>query len=46
LIGTGSGALSTPMDQAEIDRLTEVLLSGFRKLKDLSAKPATGSHQP
>ena len=46
LIGTGSGALSTPMNQAEIDRLTEVLLSGFRKLKDLSAKPATGSHQP
>jgi glutamate-1-semialdehyde 2,1-aminomutase len=33
LIGTGSGTLSTPMNQPEIDRLAEVLLSGFRKIK-------------
>jgi glutamate-1-semialdehyde 2,1-aminomutase len=33
LMGTCSGILSTPMNQAEIDRLSEVLLSGFRKLK-------------
>jgi glutamate-1-semialdehyde 2,1-aminomutase len=35
LIGTCSGTLSTPMNQREIDRLTEVLLSGFRKIKAL-----------
>lgn len=33
LIGTCSGTLSTPMRQGEIDRLTDVLLSGFRKIK-------------
>ncbi len=33
LIGTGTGMLSTAMGQAEIDRLCEVALAGFRKLK-------------
>jgi len=33
LIGTCSGSLSTPMCQREIDRLTDVLMSGFRKIK-------------
>ncbi len=33
LINTCSGALSTPMGEQEIDTLSEVLLSGFRKLK-------------
>jgi glutamate-1-semialdehyde 2,1-aminomutase len=37
LIGTCSGALSTPMNQTEIDRLSEVLLSGFRKIKAMPA---------
>ncbi len=37
LIGTCSGTLSTPMNQPEIDRLTDVLLSGFRKIKAQSA---------
>jgi glutamate-1-semialdehyde 2,1-aminomutase len=34
LIGTGTGMLSTAMGQAEIDRLCEVSLAGFRHLKD------------
>jgi len=48
LIGTCSGTLSTPMNQPEIDRLSDVLLSGFRKIKamrtELSAvEQLTGS---
>ncbi|MEK7347629.1 MAG: aspartate aminotransferase family protein [Candidatus Eisenbacteria bacterium] len=35
LINTGSGALSTAMTGREIDVLSEVLLSGFRKLKEM-----------
>ena len=34
LINTGSGALSTAMTVAEIDQLSDVLLAGFRKLKE------------
>tara|TARA_R110002096_G_scaffold64920_3_gene158026 strand:- start:15739 stop:17091 length:1353 start_codon:yes stop_codon:yes gene_type:complete len=33
LIGTGTGMLSTAMRQAEIDRLCEVALAGFRHIK-------------
>jgi glutamate-1-semialdehyde 2,1-aminomutase len=40
LIGTCSGTLSTPMNQPEIDRLTGVLLSGFRKIKAMPAELA------
>ncbi len=40
LISTCSGTLSTPMNQPEIDRLTEVLLSGFRKIKAMPAELA------
>lgn len=36
LINTGSGALSTAMTGAEIDRLSEVLLSGFCKLREMA----------
>jgi glutamate-1-semialdehyde 2,1-aminomutase len=36
LIGTGTGMLSTPMGQAEIDRLCEVALEGFRHMKQVS----------
>jgi glutamate-1-semialdehyde 2,1-aminomutase len=35
LINTGSGALSTAMTEREIDLLTDVLLVGFRKLKEI-----------
>jgi len=35
MINTCSGVLSTPMTEKEIDRLAEVMLGGFRKLKDL-----------
>ena len=35
MINTCSGVLSTPMTGKEIDRLTEVMLSGFRKLKKM-----------
>lgn len=35
LINTGSGALSTAMTGREIDVLSEVLLAGFRKLKEM-----------
>ncbi len=38
LIGTCSGTLSTPMNQPEIDRLTDVLLSGFRKIKAMQTE--------
>jgi len=31
MIATGSGALSTPMTEKEIDRLAEAILGGFRK---------------
>jgi glutamate-1-semialdehyde 2,1-aminomutase len=34
LINTGSGALSTAMTVAEVDQLAEVLLAGFRRLKE------------
>lgn len=44
LIGTCSGTLSTPMHQREIDRLTCVLLSGFRRLKTMS-KPLAAVEQ-
>ena len=33
LIGTGTGMLSTAMGEAEIDRLCEVALAGFRQMK-------------
>jgi glutamate-1-semialdehyde 2,1-aminomutase len=32
LIETGAGLLSTPMVQADIDRLADIMLGGFRKL--------------
>jgi glutamate-1-semialdehyde 2,1-aminomutase len=35
LINTCSGTLSTPMTEKEIDRLAEVMLGGFRKLKEM-----------
>ena len=35
LINTCSGTLSTPMTEKEIDQLTQVLHSGFRKLKEM-----------
>ncbi|HET9952083.1 MAG TPA: aminotransferase class III-fold pyridoxal phosphate-dependent enzyme [Candidatus Eisenbacteria bacterium] len=35
LINTGSGALSTAMTAREIDLLSDVLLGGFRKLKEM-----------
>ena len=38
LIGTSSGMLTTPMGQAEIDRLADVLLGGFKQLKSLPAE--------
>jgi glutamate-1-semialdehyde 2,1-aminomutase len=44
LISTGSGTLSTPMNQPEIDRLTEVLLSGFRKIKTMPAELTAVEH--
>jgi glutamate-1-semialdehyde 2,1-aminomutase len=34
MINTCSGTLSTPMTQKEIDTLAEVMLTGFRKLKE------------
>lgn len=39
LIGTGTGTLSTPMTGKEIDRLSEVLLGGFRKIKEMQTVP-------
>jgi glutamate-1-semialdehyde 2,1-aminomutase len=39
LIGTCSGTLSTPMTQLEIDRLSEVLLTGFKKIKFKPMEP-------
>jgi glutamate-1-semialdehyde 2,1-aminomutase len=39
LINTCSGALSTPMGEQEIDTLSEVMLSGFRKLKNKLPSP-------
>jgi glutamate-1-semialdehyde 2,1-aminomutase len=33
MIGTGTGALSTPMTEKEIDILGEAMLDGFRKVK-------------
>jgi glutamate-1-semialdehyde 2,1-aminomutase len=36
LIETGAGLLSTPMTQAEIDRMSEIMLGGFRKARALS----------
>jgi glutamate-1-semialdehyde 2,1-aminomutase len=40
LISTCSGTLSTPMNQPEIDRLSDVLLSGFRKIKSMQTELA------
>lgn len=40
LIGTGAGALSTPMTGEHIDILCEVLLSGFAKIKEMRRKKA------
>ena len=36
LIGTGTGMLSTPMGEAEIGRLCDVALEGFRHIKRLA----------
>jgi hypothetical protein len=33
MINTCSAVLSTPMAEAEIDRLAEAMLSGFRKFQ-------------
>ncbi|HZK82985.1 MAG TPA: aminotransferase class III-fold pyridoxal phosphate-dependent enzyme, partial [Humisphaera sp.] len=44
LISTCSGTLSTPMDQPEVDRLTDVLLSGFRKIKAMTNGAARVEH--
>jgi glutamate-1-semialdehyde 2,1-aminomutase len=41
LIGTCSGTLSTPMTYSEIDKLTEVLLNGFKKIKELQSSRNT-----
>lgn len=38
LIGTGSGVLSTPMREREIDRLCNVLSDIFRKMKTMAAE--------
>lgn len=38
LIGTGTGALSTPMTGNEIDRLSDVLLKNFRTLREQQRK--------
>lgn len=35
MINTCSGALSTAMTEVEIDQLTDAMLSGFRKIKEL-----------
>ena len=35
MIETGSGLLSTPMTSAEIDRMAEIMLGGFKKVKKL-----------
>jgi glutamate-1-semialdehyde 2,1-aminomutase len=35
MINTCSGTISTPMTQKEIDTLAEVMLGGFRKIKEL-----------
>ena len=45
LINTCSGTLSTPMTGAEIDRLTDALLDGFRKLKEVGAVPVAAAVQ-
>ena len=37
MINTCSAALSTVMTRTEIDRLTEVMLDGFRKVREMSA---------
>jgi glutamate-1-semialdehyde 2,1-aminomutase len=36
LVDTFSGTLSTPMSEAEIDRLSEVLLEAFRETRDMA----------
>jgi glutamate-1-semialdehyde 2,1-aminomutase len=38
LMGTCSGTLSTPMNQSEIDKLGDVLLAGFRKIKSMQTE--------
>ena len=44
MINTCSGALSTVMTENEVDILVDVMLDGFRKVKDStsSAKSASG----
>jgi glutamate-1-semialdehyde 2,1-aminomutase len=39
MINTCSGNISTPMSTAEIDRLAEAFLAGFRKLAALEPRP-------
>ncbi len=43
LINTCSGTLSTPMTGAEVDHLTDALLGGFRKIKELRAAPVAAT---
>jgi glutamate-1-semialdehyde 2,1-aminomutase len=45
LINTCTGALSTPMGADEVDRLTEVLLEGFRRLRESSIELAGASRE-
>jgi glutamate-1-semialdehyde 2,1-aminomutase len=40
LIGTGSGTISTPMTNVEIDRLTDVLYEGFCRIRELQPAAA------
>ena len=40
MIGTGSGALSTPMTEKEIDFLGEAVLAGLKKIKHCAAVEA------
>jgi len=46
LINSGAGTLSTPMSEAAIDRLTEVLLEGFRALKVMRTELSTVESAP
>jgi glutamate-1-semialdehyde 2,1-aminomutase len=45
LIETGSGALSTPMTEREIDLLADAVLAGFRKVKAQLSPHHTGDIQ-
>ena len=44
LIGTGTGTLSTPMTGEEIDALSEALLRGFKKIKEMQSKRSVASN--